>query len=415
MKILFAHPNFPGQFLYLSMYMANELGHEVLFMTTETNGNVLPNVQTALYKRDEWRFPKEGPQPQIKVFEESLLEGVSATRAMVELRDKYHYKPNVIVSHTGWGTTLFAKDVWPDVPIVGYFEWFYRSKESDAYYWQDEVPSMDDRLRIRMMSSHHLVNFIHTDVRFAPTKWQKAQFPKELQPSIEVVHEGVDTAFCSPVEGAKMIVPKKELDLSNVKEVITYVSRGFEPYRGFPQFMDAIRIVLNERPEAHVVIIGNDKVCYGAADKSGKSYKTLEEEKGGYDKNRVHFVGHCERDAYQQILRASTLHVYLTRPFILSWSCLEAMSFGCPLVSSLTPPVQEVCVDNENALLANFREPKHIASRIIEALNNEELRKRIGHNARETILKSYDKNDLVKKQANLIYKALSIAPKDILP
>lgn len=415
MKILFVHPNFPGQFLHLAKYFAQVLKEEVLFLTTQTNGNSIINVRVAEYKRDPWPFPKKGPQPKLKIFEEALIDGVSALRALLELREKYKYTPDVIVSHTGWGSTLFAKDVWPDVPIVGYFEWYYHTLGSDSFYWKDEIPTINDCVRIRMMNSHHLVNFMHTDIPFTPTEWQKAQFPDELRDKIEVVHEGVDVDFCSPLPDSKMIVPKKNLDLSDESEFITYVSRGFEPYRGFPQFMDAIRIVLKKRPKLHVIIIGNDKVCYGAEDKSGKTYKTLEEEKGGYDKKRVHFVGHCERDSYQQILRASTLHVYLTRPFILSWSFLEAMSFGIPIVASATPPVEEVMTDNENGLLANFREPRHIANRILEALNNEELRKKIGANARQTILEKYNQKELVIKQANLVYKALNLPKKMIKP
>ncbi len=415
MKILIIHPNFPGQFVYLASYLAQDLKADVVFLTEQTNNNSIKNLTTAKYIKDKWPFPKEGPSPKIKVFEEAVIEGISATRAMEELKNKHNYKPDVIVAHTGWGSTLFAKDVWPDVPIVGYFEWFYRSKKSDAYYWADEVAPLGDAMRIRMMSSHHLVNFMHTDIRFAPTKWQRDQFPEELRQYVEVVHEGVDTEFCSPLEGAKMVVPEKKLDLSDAEEVITYVSRGFEPYRGFPQFMDAIRIVLKKRPKAHVVIIGSDKVCYGANDPSGKGFKTIEEEKGGYDKNRVHFVGHCDRISYQQILRASTLHVYLTRPFILSWSCLEAMSFGIPMVASATPPVEEVIADNETGLLANLRQPEHIAQKIIEALNNKELRDRLGHNAREFVLKNYDKNDMVIKQMDLIYKALNLTKDRIKP
>ncbi len=415
MKVLIVHPNFPGQFVYLATYLAQDLKAEVIFLTEQTNNNSIKGLTTATYARDKWPFAKGGPEPKIKVFEESIIEGISATRAMIELKTRHNYKPDVIVAHIGWGSTLFTKDVWPDVPLVGYFEWFYRSKNSDAYYWPDEIPPIGEAMRIRMLCAHHLVNFMSTDVRFAPTKWQRDQFPKELRQYIEVVHEGVDTEFCSPLEGAKMVVPSKNLDLSNAEEIITYVSRGFEPYRGFPQFMDAIRIVLQERPKVHVVIIGTDSVCYGAKDPSGKGFKDIEEEKGGYDKSRVHFVGYCDRISYQQILRASTLHVYLTRPFILSWSCLEAMSFGLPLVASATPPVEEVITDNETGLLVNLREPKHIAYKIIEALKNKDLRDRLGHNAREFILKNYDKKDMVLKQTDLIYKALNLTKDQIKP
>jgi len=408
MNVLFIHPNFPAQFLYLSMYFAQELGHNVVYLTNNTNNNSISKVQLAVYKRDEWPFKEGGPQPKIKLYEEAVMDGVAVARALIELRDTHKYKPDIIVAHTGWGSTLFAKDIYPEVPLVGYFEWYYKSRGSDVCFWKDEQLPPGEAMRIRMLNSHHLVNLIHTDVRFTPTKWQRDQFPEEFRDTIEVVHEGVDVEFCSPDHNAKMVVPKKELDLSDVEQCITYVSRGFEPYRGFPQFMDAIRIVLKERPNVHVVIIGQDQVCYGAKHRTGKGYKVVEEEKGGYDKERVHFIGHATRDVYQQVLRASTVHVYLTRPFVLSWSMLEAMSFECALVASATPPVEEVVTDNVNGLLASFREPKHIASRIMELLDDKELRTRLGKAARELMVQKYDRRDLTKKQANLVYKALNL-------
>ena len=170
--------------------------------------------------------------------------------------------------------------------------------------------------------------------------------------------------------------------------------------------MEAIRIVLGRRKKTHVVLVGMDRTCYGAQPPKGKTWKGIEEERGGYDKERVHFVGHLNRLDYQKVLQASTVHVYLTRPFVLSWSMIESMSFGCALVGSKTPPVEEVVVDGENGLLANFRQPEHIAQRIEELLDDPALRARLGKAARETVLARYNTNDRVKELANLIYGAM---------
>ena len=410
MNFLFLHPNFPGQYLQLSRYLGHTGRHNVMFLSAGTNGSRLQGVQVGIYKPK--RKATKGVHHYIKTAEEAVLDGQAVIRALDALRGK-GFVPDVIVGHTGWGSTLFAKDMYPNVPLIGYFEWYYSARGADVYYWPDEEPSMDDKMRIRMMNSHHLVNLQACDVRYTPTQWQKSQFPDEYRDSMRVLHEGIETDYFHPMTGAKLKLPRVNLDLTEAEEIVTYVSRGFEPYRGFPQFMDAIRIVLKERPNVHVVIIGQDQVCYGAKHRTGKGYKVVEEEKGGYDKERVHFIGHATRDVYQQVLRASTVHVYLTRPFVLSWSMLEAMSFECALVASATPPVEEVVKDNVNGLLVSFREPKHIASRIMELLDDKELRMRLGKAARELMVQKYNRRDLTKKQANLVYKALNLPPEQI--
>ncbi|MBR4694910.1 MAG: glycosyltransferase, partial [Selenomonadaceae bacterium] len=202
--------------------------------------------------------------------------------------------------------------------------------------------------------------------------------------------------------GTKLVLPRISLDLSDAEEIVTFVSRDFEQYRGVDKFMAALRIFLEHRPKCHVVLAGRDRICYGPKLKD-TTWKEIEEKKGGYDKSRVHFTGLLQRDEYLTLLQASTVHVYLTRPFVLSWSMVESMAAGCCLVASATPPVEEMVEDGVNGLLANFREPAHIAMRIEEALEDEGLRKRLGKAARETVLEKYDKKDCLRRQLNLIY------------
>ena len=404
MNLLIMHPNFPAQFLYLAQYFARSPRNRVVFLTKETNGNRLKNVTIVGYKPK--REPTQGVHPYVRPMEQAVLDGQATLRAAVSMQEKIKFRPDVIIGHTGWGSTLYMKDIYPEVPLIGYFEWYYHAKDSDMAWWPDEKPSIDDMLRLRTLNAHHLVNLQACDVRYTPTQWQKSQFPLMYQEGMHVIHEGVDVDFCRPNPGAKLVLKDKGLDLSDAEEIITYVSRGFEPYRGFPQFMEAIRIVLGRRKKTHVVLVGMDRTCYGAQPPKGKTWKGIEEERGGYDKERVHFVGHLNRLDYQKVLQASTVHVYLTRPFVLSWSMIESMSFGCALVGSKTPPVEEVVVDGENGLLANFRQPEHIAQRIEELLDDPALRARLGKAARETVLARYNTNDRVKELANLIYGAM---------
>ena len=404
MNILFVHPNFPGQFLHLARYFGRQGTHRVYFLTKNTHGNRLENVTIGVYKAS--REATKEIHPYVKLMEEAVLDGQAVARAMVNLRDKQNFVPDVIVAHTGWGGILYAKDVYPEVPLVGYFEWYYRTYGSDVCYWPSDVVSDNTKLRIRTMNAHHLLSLEQCDVRLTPTQWQRQQFPVHYQEGMHVIHEGVDLEFCTPDHGKKLVLPEKKLDLSGAKEIITYVSRGFEPYRGFPQFMEALRILLPKRPDCHVVMVGQDGTFYGPSPAPDKTWHQLEEEKGGYDKSRVHFVGHCDRGSYRTILQASTVHVYLTRPFVLSWSMLEAMAFECCLVASKTPPVEEAVEDGKDALLVNFLSPEHIAMRIEEALDDPELRRRLGKAARQTILDRYDARECVRRQVNMIYGAM---------
>lgn len=407
MKVLFIHPNFPAQFWHLSKAMA-QMGNQVLYMTINTNGNKIGGVQVALYKREQ-PVPKE-THPFLQPVEEAVIDGVSVAHGLEKLRDQHHFVPDVIVAHTGWGSTLYCKDVYPDVPVVGYFEWYYNAEGGDVGSFPGEVVSLEDRMRLRTRDAFHMLNLEACDVRFAPTQWQRSQFPKLYQQDMKVIHEGIDTEFCKPHPGKKLVLKKTDhheaIDLSKAKEIVTYVSRGFEPYRGYPQFISAMALLTKRRPDLHVVLVGTDKACYGAMPEGGKTWKEFMDERVKYDKKRVHFVGHLERDAYRTVLQASTVHVYYTRPFILSWSMMEAMSFGCALVASKTAPVEEVVQDGVNGLLANFRSPEHLAMRVEELLDHPELRQRLGKAARQTILDKYDVRDCVKKQIDMIYGAM---------
>ena len=402
MNILVIHPNCPGQFVYLAPFLATNKSNRVIFLS-KTGDFSLPGVEIIRYK------PTRPVNPETHLYlapaEEAVLDGQAVLRSVDELR-KNGFIPDIIIGHTGWGSLLYVKDLYPTVPVIGYFEWFYQALHSDGQWWPDEHMDINDMLRVRTKNAHHFLSLESCDLGWCPTEWQKSRFPDAYKNKIQVIHDGVDTHFLQPDKKAKLVLDDLQLDLSDAKEIVTYVARGFEAYRGFPQFMDAVRILTHQRPDLHVVIVGQDKVCYGGKASEDKTYKQIEEEKGGYDASRVHFTGIRNRADYLKILQCSDAHVYLTRPFVLSWSMMEAMAVGCPLVASATPPVEEVVTDGVNGLLVNFRSPEHIALRVEEVLADKALADRIGKAARETILEKYDLKKMLQAQLNMIYLQL---------
>lgn len=406
-NIFFMHNSFPAQYLNLAPYLARNPENNVFFIAKENSINAqLKGVTLALYKQPDEKQSQwiESCGP-LRPAAEAVVDGQAVVRAMEWLAREKQVKPDVIIAHTGWGSTLYCKDLYPKVPIMGYFEWFYHAENSDSYWWPDEIPQIGNKISIRTRNAHHLMNLDLCDTGVTPTKWQYNQFPKEYKPKLNIIHEGIDTRFCSPHPSGKrpgLVLEDINLNLPEGTEILTYVARGFEIYRGFPYFMDAIRIVLHHRPNLHVVVVGKDRICYGAQ-LQDTTYLKEEQKKGGYDTERVHFVGLRNRGDYQKILRASSCHVYLTRPFVLSWSFLEAMSFGCPIVGSKTPPVEEVMEDNVNGLLAEFRSPYHIARRIEELLDDPERAKKLGARARETIQERFELFKCMRAQEDLMY------------
>ena len=410
MNIFILHPSFPAQYLNFAPYLATNPENHVYFLSKENSIDTqLKGVTLALYKKPNEEMSAWIEQGGfLRPAAEAVIEGQAVLNTMQWLLTNRGVKPDVIIGHTGWGSTLYCKDMYPKVPIIGYFEWYYNTDDSDCFWWDDEKPEMVNRISIRTRNAHHLMNLEACDVGICPTQWQYSQFSDKHKPMLRVIHEGIDTNFCSPDPSGKrpgLILDDIKLNLPEGTEIITYVSRGFEIYRGFPYFMEAIRQVLAHRPNAHVIVVGLDRICYGAQ-LDNTSYLREEEKKGGYPKDRVHFVGLRNRGDYQKILRASSCHVYLTRPFVLSWSCLEAMSFACPMVGSKTPPVQEVMEDGVNGFLAEFRSPNHIAKKIEEILDDRDLAIRLGKNARETIKERFELHKCMRKQEDLMYSVV---------
>jgi glycosyltransferase involved in cell wall biosynthesis len=402
MRILFLHSNFPAQFRHLAVALGQDSKNQVIFGTTRKEGN-LPGVHKVLYS------PSREPHPQthhyIRPLEGAVLQGQAVYRLADQLKSK-GFIPDVVYGHSGWGPTLFIKDAFPQAKLLCYFEWFYNAHGSDADFDPSEPINADDEARIRVKNAPILLDLYSCDKGLSPTAWQRQQFPPEYQSKIKVHHDGVDTQFFQPQPGAKLFLPRINLDLRDVPEIVTYVARGMEPYRGFPQLIETVALLQKRRPQCHVVIVGENRVAYGRPLPDGKTYKDYMLEKVPLDLSRVHFTGLLPYPEYLQVLQASSAHLYLTRPFVLSWSMLEALSTGCLVVGSKTPPVMEMIQDGVNGLLVDFFSPENIADRIEEALDNPTQMAEIRRQARETILERYDLAQLLPQHLQWIQEGV---------
>ena len=392
MKILFLHQNFPGQFKFLAPALA-EQGHEVRALSMHAKGvQRWKGVEVLPYGARRGTTPNV--HPWVADFETKTIRAEACFRAALGLRAD-GYAPDLIVAHHGWGESLFLKDVWPRARMGIYCEFFYQPVGADSGF-DPEFASSDpgEICRLRLKNLNNLLHFEIADAGISPTHWQASTFPEPFRSKITVVHDGIDTGLVQPSAGVQLTL-NNALKLNRNDEVITFVNRNLEPYRGYHTFMRALPEVLRRRPRARVLIVGGDDISYGAAAPAGQKWRDIfaAEARGQMDDSqwgRVHFVGHLAYEHFIPLLQLSTVHVYLTYPFVLSWSLLEAMSAGCAIVASDTAPLREAISHGNTGLLADFFDHRALAGRVCELLERPEERRRLGANARDFAVSNYD-------------------------
>ncbi len=396
MKYLFSHRNFPAQFRHILFELSKDSSNEIVFITGTKNDINIKGVKKYLYqlKRD---VPKNCHR-YLKSFEEAVIHGQSAAEVAISLKKQGFY-PDVIYAHS-WGNSMFLKDVYPNTPQLNYCEWYYNPTGADIGF-DGEVLNEDKLALTKCKNAQLLIDLVNCDKGICPTKWQKQQIPSEFHNKIEVLHDGIDTEYFVPDQNAIFKIPNSNITLTANDEVVTYATRGMEPYRGFPQFMKIAEKLLKLRPNLQIVVGGEDRVCYGPK-LANTTYKELMLKKCDLDMDRVHFTGGLPYMEYKKLLQISSVHVYLTYPFILSWSLLEAMSSGCCVVTSDTAPVREVIKNNVNGRLVDFYDIDKFVNTINSLLNDSITSQKIKQQARNTILSSYNLKTLLPKHIRIL-------------
>ena len=397
MNILFIHQNFPGQFKFLAPALVQQ-GHNVQAMTMQKLATDAPGSATAqgvtLIPYEPSMGSTANIHPWVVDFESKIIRAEGCFRAALKLKAQ-GFTPDVIIAHSGWGESLFLKEVWPDAKLGIYCEFFYRPQGAD-FDFDAEFRGSDegDVCKLRLKNLNNLLHFEVADAGISPTHWQASTFPESFRSRIAVVHDGIDTHVVAPNRKASLTL-NGNIVLTPQDEVITFVNRNLEPYRGYHIFMRALPEILKRRPKSRVLIVGGDEVSYGAQPPKGATWKSIfaseaRPQISDADWSRVHFVGTIPYNQFITMLQLSTLHVYLTYPFVLSWSLLEAMSVGCAIVASDTQPLHEAIQHDQTGRLVNFFDVSKLTNEVCALLDDPKSRARLGKNAREFAQANYD-------------------------
>src|SRR5258708_6525001 len=324
MKVLCVHQNFPGQYLHLARHLGSTSEHQIVFITQRQDVD-LPGVRKIVYK------PRRTISPQVHHYlresEAAVLNAQEVARIALDLR-KAGFIADVMMGHNGWGEIWYLKDIFPEAPLIGYFEFFYRMQGADVAFDPADPITPDTAPRLRTKNLGNLLALDTADLGQCPTEWQKSVYPRRYQPILNVIHEGIDTGIVRPDPTARLIIADRKVEFAAGEEIVTYVARNLEPYRGFPSFMRSLPKILLNRPNARVIIVGGDDVSYGARLPDGLTYRQqmLTELAGTIDLSRVFFLGKIPYNAFIKVLQISRVHVYLTSPVFLSCSMHTAMA-----------------------------------------------------------------------------------------
>lgn len=387
MDVLFVHQNFPAQFRHVAAFFRLK-GHRVVALHRRGAADI-KGVRSVPYSLE--RGNSSGIHPFAQEFESKVLRGEACAHKALELRDD-GLSPAVVFAHPGWGEALYLKEVFPDVRLVCLTEFYYRPAGQDMGFDPEfPAPTFDDRARLLTKNANLLLAMETMDVGVAATRWQASVLPVWAQAKTRIIHEGIDTDEVRPDPGAMISLPDRGVDVRPGDEVLTFVSRNLEPVRGFHTFMRALPAIMAARPRLQVFIVGGDGVSYGAPPSFG-SYRQhyLAEVASGLDPARVHFMGQVPRNVFLRLMQVTRCHVFLTYPFVLSWSMLEAMSAGALVVGSDTAPVREVIEDGVNGVLTDFFDAGRLAEKVVNVLEAPQDFAAMAAAGRQTVIERYD-------------------------
>lgn len=390
LDILFIHPNFPGQYRQIAPGLA-ERGYRVTGLGSAANMHKpLEGVAQHAYKASPIRDMVTHFAP-LEGLAASVRQGRDVADYCANLASQ-GYRPDVIIGHPGWGDLLFIDRIWPRAKKISYLEFFYRDNGPDVHFDPEFKANPSEREYLKLRNVNQLMAFEMSDICVAPTEWQKSLFSAPVRQSIEVVHEGVDTATVKPDPNVRVELPDGRI-LTRRDLVLTYCARNLEPYRGFHTFMRALPGIQRALPSLQTIIVGGNDVSYGRRPSGTANWKSemLLEVGKQLDQSRLWFAGKLPFERYLNVLQLSTVHIYLTYPFVLSWSLVEAMAAGCTIVAADVGPVREALEDKVSAYLVPFPDVVKLQEGVVAAFGeHEETRLAIAVAAATTAAERFD-------------------------
>ncbi|MXN64349.1 glycosyltransferase [Stappia sp. GBMRC 2046] len=397
MHIALVHRKGPAQFRYLAQNFAED-GWKVTLITQSAESRIrgMKIITYAGGTAQEVSGPAAGSS--------LMLPHVSAGSRVAEILSKIASRegaPDIVLGHIAWGGMLFVKDALPDTPALGYCEYYFQPAGGDSGFDPTESVGLRELQQMRLRNSTQLTTLDQLDGGISPTHWQRSRYPSLYRPRISVIHEGIDTNRARPDHSATFELPDGTM-FAKGDPVITFASRDLEPYRGFPQFMQAASIIAKRNPEARFVVAGGDGVSYGKARDDGLTWREALMRETALPPDRIHFLGQLPHSSLMRLFQVSAAHIYLTYPFVLSWSFLEAMSCGCAVIASATAPVEEVVSDGENGRLVDFWSPQEIAETTLEILRHPGAFSRMRSAARQTVISRYGLMSCLNQNRKLI-------------
>jgi glycosyltransferase involved in cell wall biosynthesis len=394
--VLYVHQNFPAQFGHIAGYLIREHGWRCTFVS-QTDPGTVSGIRKVRYE------PVGGATRQThyfsRTFENAIAHAHGVYQALKPMKDTA--RPDLVVGHSGFGSTLFLPELWHDVPIVNHFEYFYRSRDSDMDFRKEWPAAEEDVLRSRARNAMILLDLEYCAAGYSPTKFQRSLLPEAYRHKVRAIHDGIDTSFWRRRQVSDELLGK--LEVRPETRIVTYVSRGMESMRGFDIFMQIAKAVYETYPEVVFLVVASERVTYGGDIKHipHQSFKDYVLEQDHYDLDRIRFLGNQPPDTLAQILSVSDLHIYLTVPFVLSWSVLDAMACGCVVLGSDTAPVREVITDGENGLLRGFYDVDRLAEAAVEVLKDPPAYRQLGAAAQRTVAQRYSLQVVLPRMLDL--------------
>ena len=364
MHVLFVHKNFPAQFGHIARYLIDHYGYRCTFVSEK------PPLKHAGLERIQYVI-QGGATERTHYFSRSFENQVWHSQGLVDaLQARPDIQPDLIVGHSGFVSTLYLRELY-DCPIINYFEFFYHTKDSDLDFRQDLLAyGMNELMRARTRNGIFLLDLENCDRGYSPTDFQRSQLPDVYQPKLQTIFDGVDTELWKPVKEPSRLIGTWQLPAD--KKIVTYVSRGMEAMRGFDIFMKIAKRICDQRDDVVFVVVGEDRVAYGGDLRftEGMTFKQWVLSKDDYDLERILFVGRISPAKLADLFSISDLHFYLTAPFVLSWSMMNALACGALVCASDTAPVREMIRHGENGLLFDFFDVDAAVQQATQVLDN---------------------------------------------